>query len=96
MCLNPDWQRQRNHGKALEAIPLHEYVEDLVADNDVKYALNANLASEWSYGRGLHSTQRSCGVLQLRHCLDNADTARKPMYLQIYRSFDSLLPAKSH
>lgn len=100
--LNPDFvSGMRNHGNALEAMLLymHDTWNDLVADDEVKYALNAKLASEWE----LMAAGYNSNAAKLPGYLQRGGTAWRTlipretqMYLQIYRSFDSLVPAKSH
>src|SRR5688572_8540130 len=100
--LNPDFVAgMRNHGNALEAMLLymHDTWNDLVANDEVKYALNAKLASEWE----LMAAGYNSNAAKLPGYLQRGGTAWRTlipretqMYLQIYRSFDSLVPAKGH
>ncbi|MEO8436096.1 MAG: hypothetical protein ABI596_14440 [Pyrinomonadaceae bacterium] len=100
--LNPDFvSGMRNHGNALEAMLLymHDTWNDLTANDEVKYALNAKLASEWE----LMAAGYNSNAAKLPGYLQRGGTAWRTlipretqMYLQIYRSFDSLVPAKSH
>lgn len=98
--LNPDFVAgMRNHGNALEAMLLYMHAtwNDLAANDEVKYALNAKLASEWELmAAGYNSNAAKLPGYLLRggaawRTLIPRETQ---IYLQIYRSFDSLVPAK--
>ena len=98
--LNPDFvSGMRNHGNALEAMLLymHDTWNDMTANDEVKYALNAKIATEWE----LMAAGYNSNAAKLPGYLQRGGTAWRTlipretqMYLQIYRSFDTLVPAK--
>jgi hypothetical protein len=99
--LTPDFVTgMRNHGNALQAMLLYmqDTWNDLSANDDVKYALNAKIAT----------------IPELMAAGYNSNAAKLPsyirrggqdwrilipretqMYLQIYKSFESLIPLKA-
>jgi hypothetical protein len=98
--LNPDFVAgMRNHGNALEAMLLYmnDTWNDLAANEDVKYALDQKLATEWELmAAGYNSNAAKLpGYIQRGGAGWRTLIPRETqIYLQIYRSFDSLLPAK--
>lgn len=98
--LNSDFVAgMRNHGNALEAMLLymHDTWNNLAANAEVKYALNAKLATEWELmAAGYNSNAAKLpGYLQRGGAGWRTLIPRETqVYLQIYRSFDNLLPAK--
>ncbi|MGB7925313.1 MAG: hypothetical protein WCF57_18890, partial [Pyrinomonadaceae bacterium] len=98
--LNPDFVAgMRNHGNALEAMLL--YVLDtwnsLARDSDVMYAINSKLATQWE----LMAAGYNSNPARLPGYLYRGGTAWRTLipretqiYLQIYRSVDSLIPMK--
>jgi hypothetical protein len=100
--LNPDFVAgMRNHGNALEAMLLYmnDTWNDLAANEEVKYALDQKLATEWELmAAGYNSNAAKLpGYLQRGGAGWRTLIPRETqIYLQIYRSFDTLLPAKKH
>ena len=98
--LNPDFVAgMRNHGNALEAMLLYmqDTWNDLAANEDVRYALNAKLATEWELiAAGYNSNAAKLpGYIQRGGLAWRTLIPRETqIYLQIYKSFDSLVPAK--
>ncbi|MEP6706235.1 MAG: hypothetical protein ABJC05_01880 [Pyrinomonadaceae bacterium] len=98
--LNPDFVAgMRNHGNALEAMLLYmqDTWNDLAANEDVRYALNAKLATEWE----LMAAGYNSNAAKLPGYLQRGGSAWRilipretQIYLQIYKSFDSLVPAQ--
>ena len=98
--LNPDFVAgMRNHGNALEAMLLYmqDTWNDLAANEDVRYALNAKLATEWE----LMAAGYNSNAAKLPGYIQRGGSAWRTLipretqiYLQIYKSFDSLVPAK--
>jgi len=98
--LNPDFVAgMRNHGNALEAMLLymHDTWNDLAANEDVKYALDQKFATEWE----LMAAGYNSNAAKLPGYIQRGGSAWRTLipretqiYLQIYRSFDSLLPAR--
>jgi hypothetical protein len=98
--LNPDFVAgMRNHGNALEAMLLYmqDTWNDLAANEDVRYALNAKLATEWE----LMAAGYNSNAAKLPGYIQRGGSAWRTLipretqiYLQIYKSFDSLIPAK--
>lgn len=98
--LNPDFVAgMRNHGNALEAMLL--YVLDtwnyLARDSDVMYAINSKIATQWE----LMAAGYNSNPARLPGYLYRGGTAWRTLipretqiYLQIYRSVDSLVPMK--
>jgi len=98
--LNPDFVAgMQNHGNALEAMLL--YMQDtwseLAANEDVKYALDQKLATEWE----LMAAGYNSNAAKLPGYIQRGGGAWRTLipretqiYLQIYRSFESLIPAK--
>jgi len=98
--LNPDFVAgMHNHGNALEAMLLYmqDTWNDLAANEDVRYALNAKLATEWE----LMAAGYNSNAAKLPGYIQRGGSAWRTLipretqiYLQIYKSFDSLVPAK--
>jgi hypothetical protein len=98
--LNPDFVAgMRNHGNALEAMLL--YVLDtwnyLARDADVMYAINSRTATQWE----LMAAGYNSNPARLPGYLYRGGTSWRTLipretqiYLQIYRSVDSLIPMK--
>jgi hypothetical protein len=98
--LNPDFVLgMRNHGNALEAMLL--YVLDtwnyLARDPDVMYAISSKIATQWE----LMAAGYNSNPARLPGYLYRGGTAWRTLipretqiYLQIYRSVDSLIPMK--
>ena len=99
--LNPDFVAgMRNHGNALEAMLLYmrDTWNDLALNPDVSYALGAKLATQAELmAAGYNSNPARLG-LYIRRGDDNwrAHIPRETqMYLQIYKSVESLVPMKA-
>jgi hypothetical protein len=98
--LNPDFVvGMRNHGNALEAMLLYmqDTWSDLAANEDVKYALDQKLATEWELmAAGYNSNAAKLpGYIQRGGASWRTLIPRETqIYLQIYRSFESLMPVK--
>ena len=98
--LNPDFVvGMQNHGNALEAMLLYmqDTWSDLAANEDVKYALDQKLATEWELmAAGYNSNAAKLpGYIQRGGAAWRTLIPRETqIYLQIYRSFESLVPAK--
>jgi hypothetical protein len=98
--LNPDFVLgMRNHGNALEAMLL--YVLDtwnyLARDPDVMYAISSKIATQWE----LMAAGYNSNPARLPGYLYRGGTSWRTLipretqiYLQIYRSVDSLIPMK--
>jgi hypothetical protein len=98
--LNPDFVLgMRNHGNALEAMLL--YVLDtwnyLARDPDVMYAISGKIATQWE----LMAAGYNSNPARLPGYLYRGGTSWRTLipretqiYLQIYRSVDSLIPMK--
>ena len=98
--LNPDFVAgMRNHGNALEAMLLYinDTWRDLLLNSDVAYAFNSGLATQAELvSAGYNSNPARLGGYIRRggnswRVLIPRETQ---MYLQIYKSFDSLMPMK--
>jgi hypothetical protein len=98
--LNPDFiAGMRNHGNALEAMLLYmqDTWNDLAADEDVIYALNAKIATQAE----LMAAGYNSNPARLPHYLNRGGTAWRTLipnetqlYLQIYKSLETLFPMK--
>jgi hypothetical protein len=98
--LNPDFVLgMRNHGNALEAMLLYmqDTWNDLVINPDVSYALSAKLATPDE----ILSAGYNSNPARLPSYINRGNTSWRTlipretqMYLQIYRSLDTLMPAK--
>ncbi len=98
--LNPDFVAgMRNHGNALEAMLLYmrDTWNDLVLNSEVSYAMSTGLATQPELmAAGYNSNPARLG-LYLRRGGSNWRTLiprETQMYLQIYKSVDSLVPMK--
>ncbi|MBC7911128.1 MAG: hypothetical protein H7Y30_11540 [Pyrinomonadaceae bacterium] len=99
--LNPDFVvGMRNHGNALEAMLLYmqDTWNDLAANEEVIYALSAKLATQ----QELLSAGYNSNPARLPGYLKRGGAAWRTLipretqlYLQIYRSFESLIPMKA-
>lgn len=98
--LNPDFVAgMRNHGNALEAMLLYmqDTWNDLAADEDVIYALNAKIATQSE----LMAAGYNSNPARLPRYLNRGGTAWRTLipaetqlYLQIYKSLETLVPVK--
>lgn len=90
----------RNHTNALQAMLLymHDTWNDLAANDEVQYALNAKLATQTELLAAGYNSNAAKLPLYLKRggagwrILIPRETQ---MYLQIYKSFESLIPIKS-
>jgi len=87
----------RNHGNALQAMLLymHDTWNELTADDEVKYALGANIATPSELLAAGYNSNAAKLPGYLKRGGDNWRTLiprETQMYLQIYKSFDSLVP----
>jgi hypothetical protein len=99
--LNPDFVLgMRNHGNALEAMLLYMYDvwNNLMSNSDVSYALSA----KWATPADLMAAGYNSNPARLPLYIRRAGAAWRTqipsetqMYLQIYRSVESLIPMKS-
>ena len=99
--LNPDFVLgMRNHGNALEAMLLYMYDvwNNLMSNSDVSYALSA----KWATPADLMAAGYNSNPARLPLYIRRAGAAWRAqipaetqMYLQIYRSVESLIPMKS-
>jgi hypothetical protein len=99
--LNPDFVAgMRNHGNALEAMLLYmqDTWDDLSANEEVIYALNAKIATQTE----LLAAGYNSNPARLPGYLKRGGTAWRTLipretqlYLQIYRSLESLIPIKA-
>jgi hypothetical protein len=90
----------RNHGNALQAMLLymHDTWNDLAANDEVKYALGAKLATTSELLAAGYNSNAAKLPLYLKRGADGWRTLiprETQMYLQIYKSFDSLIPLPS-
>jgi hypothetical protein len=90
----------RNHGNALQAMLLymHDVWNDLTANSEVKYALNAKLATPAELLAAGYNSNAAKLPLYLKRGGDGWRTLiprETQMYLQIYKSFESLFPIAS-
>ena len=98
--LTPDFVAgMRNHGNALQAMLLymHDTWNDLVANSEVQYALNAKLATQPELlAAGYNSNAaRLPGYLKRGGSSWRILIPRETqMYLQIYKNFEALVPIK--
>ena len=99
--LNPDFVTgMRNHGNALQAMLLYmqDTWNDLSANEDVKYALNAKLATIPELMAAGYNSNAAKLPSYIRRGGQDWRTLiprETQMYLQIYKSFESLIPLKS-
>ncbi|MGA9994589.1 MAG: hypothetical protein WBP93_04195, partial [Pyrinomonadaceae bacterium] len=98
--LNPDFVLgMRNHGNALEAMLLYmqDTWNDLAGSDDVQYALNAKLATQTELLAAGYNSNAAKLPLYIRRGGASWRTLiprETQMYLQIYKSLDSLIPGK--
>lgn len=90
----------RNHGNALQAMLLymHDTWNDLKANSEVQYALSAKLATQTELLAAGYNSNAAKLPLYLRRGGASWRTLiprETQMYLQIYKSFESLVPIKS-
>src|SRR5215217_1280120 len=90
----------RNHGNALQAMLLymHDTWNDLTANDEVKYALGAKLATPSELLAAGYNSNAAKLPLYLRRGGDGWRTLiprETQMYLQIYKSFEALVPIQS-
>lgn len=99
--LNPDFVLgMRNHGNALEAMLLYMYDvwNNLMSNSDVSYALQAKWATPADLMAAGYNSNPARLPLYIRRAGAAWRTAiptETQMYLQIYRSVESLIPMKS-
>ncbi len=90
----------RNHANALQAMLLymHDTWNDLTANDEVKYALGAKIATPSELLAAGYNSNAAKLPGYLRRGGDGWRTLiprETQMYLQIYKSFDSLIPLKT-
>jgi len=99
--LIPDFvTAMRNHGNALQAMLLYmqDTWNDLSANDDVKYALNAKIATPSELMAAGYNSNAAKLPSYIRRGGDDWKTLiprETQMYLQIYKSFESLVPIKA-
>lgn len=90
----------RNHANALQAMLLYmtDTWSDLTSNDEVKYALGANLATPAELLAAGYNSNAAKLPLYLKRGGDSWRTLiprETQMYLQIYKSFESLVPMKT-
>ena len=90
----------RNHGNALQAMLLYmqDTWNDLAANDDVKYALNAKLATTSELLAAGYNSNAAKLPSYIRRGGDEWKALiprETQMYLQIYKTFESLVPLKN-
>jgi len=90
----------RNHGNALQAMLLymHDTWDELTANDEVKYALGANIATPSELLAAGYNSNAAKLPGYLKRGGDNWRVLiprETQMYLQIYKSFDSLVPMQN-
>jgi hypothetical protein len=90
----------RNHGNALQAMLLymHDTWNELTANDEVKYALGANIATPSELLAAGYNSNAAKLPGYLKRGGDNWRVLiprETQMYLQIYKSFDSLVPMQN-
>jgi hypothetical protein len=90
----------RNHGNALQAMLLymHDTWNELTANDEVKYALGARIATPSELLAAGYNSNAAKLPLYLKRGGDGWRTLiprETQMYLQIYKSFESLVPIQS-
>jgi hypothetical protein len=90
----------RNHGNALQAMLLymHDTWNELTATDEVKYALGANIATPSELLAAGYNSNAAKLPGYLKRGGDNWRVLiprETQMYLQIYKSFDSLVPMQN-
>jgi hypothetical protein len=100
--LTPDFVvGMRNHGNALQAMLLYmqDTWNDLAASEDVQYALNAKLATQTELLAAGYNSNAARLPLYIRRGGTSWKTLiprETQIYLQIYRTLESLVPQKPH
>jgi hypothetical protein len=89
----------RNHGNALQAMLLymHDTWNDLAANDEVKYALNAKIATKSELMAAGYNSNAAKLAGYLRRGGNDWRVLiprETQMYLQIYKSFEALMPMK--
>jgi len=101
VALMPDFVTgMRNHGNALQAMLLYikDTWGDLAANDEVQYALNAKLATKTELIAAGYNSNAAKLPTYLKRGGDNWRTLiprETQLYLQIYKSFDSLVPLQT-
>ena len=90
----------RNHGNALQAMLLymHDTWNDMTANDEVQYALNAKIATPSELMAAGYNSNAAKLPLYLRRGGDGWRTLiprETQMYLQIYKSFEGLVPMQT-
>jgi hypothetical protein len=90
----------RNHGNALQAMLLymHDTWNDMVANDEVQYALNAKIATPSELMAAGYNSNAAKLPSYLRRGGDDWRTLiprETQMYLQIYKSFEGLVPMQT-
>jgi len=90
----------RNHANALEAMLLYmqDTWNDLTANEDIKYALNANIATTPELLAAAYNSNAAKLPGYIRRGSEEWRTLiprETQMYLQIYKSFEALVPIKT-
>ncbi|HKY41856.1 MAG TPA: hypothetical protein VJM50_02070 [Pyrinomonadaceae bacterium] len=90
----------RNHGNALQAMLLymHDTWNEMVANDEVKYALNAKIATPSELMAAGYNSNAANLPKYLRRGGDGWRTLiprETQMYLQIYKSFEGLVPMQT-
>ena len=99
--LNPDFVTgMRNHGNALQAMLLymHDTWNDMVSNDEVTYALNAKIATPSELMAAGYNSNAAKLPSYLRRGGDGWRTLiprETQMYLQIYKSFEGLVPMQT-
>ena len=99
--LHPDFVTgMRNHGNALQAMLLymHDTWNDMTANDEVKYALGAKIATPSELMAAGYNSNAANLPKYLRRGGDGWRTLiprETQMYLQIYKSFESLVPMQT-
>jgi len=90
----------RNHGNALQAMLLymHDTWTEMSANTDVQYALNSNIATQTELLAAAYNSNAARLPGYLKRGGENWRTLiprETQMYLQIYKSFEGLVPMQS-
>ena len=99
--LTPDFVTgMRNHGNALQAMLLymHDTWNDMTANDEVQYALNSKIATPSELMAAGYNSNAAKLPLYLRRGGDGWRTLiprETQMYLQIYKSFEGLVPMQT-
>jgi hypothetical protein len=89
----------RNHGNALQAMLLymHDTWNDLAANEDVQYAMNTKLATQpelLAAGYNSNAARLPGYIRRGGGAWRGLIPRETQMYLQIYKSFEGLIPLK--